>query len=260
MEIYMYVLVVIIGLIIGSFLNVCIYRIPRKESISFPPSHCFSCDHDLKPKDLFPVLSYLFIKGRCRYCGEKISIQYPLIETLNSLVYLLLLTHFGLNIQFVFYAILASTLIVVSIIDYYHQIIPNEIVLFTLIIGIIYRVATYIAFNQNLFDVVKQSILGFLIGGGFYLLIFILTRGNMGGGDIKLMAALGIWLGTVDTVIAIFLTFMIGAVVSVFLLATKIKGRKDAIPFGPFIVLGTFITILYKIEIIDFYLKMMGIG
>ena len=248
------------GLLIGSFLNVCIYRIPEKASISFPPSHCFSCDHKLKPIDLIPVFSYLFLRGKCRYCGEKISIQYPLIETLNSLVYLLLLTHFGLSIQFLFYAILASTLIVVSIIDYYHQIIPNETVLFTLIIGIIYRISTYFAFDENLFTILKQSLLGFLIGGGFYFLIFILTRGNMGGGDIKLMAALGVWLGAVDTGLSIFLTFMIGAVVSVFLLATKIKGRKDAIPFGPFIVLGTFITILYKTEIINLYLKMLGIS
>ena len=257
MEIYIYVIVALIGLIIGSFLNVCIYRIPRKESISFPPSHCFSCNNNLKPKDLFPVFSYIFLKGKCRYCGDKISIQYPLIETLNSLVYLLLFKHFGLSIQFVFYAVLASTVIVVSIIDYYHQIIPNKIVLFTLIIGIIYRITILISFNQDLLTVLKDSLLGFLIGGGFYLLIFILTRGNMGGGDIKLMAALGVWLGAVDTGIAIFLTFMIGALVSVFLLATKIKGRKDAIAFGPFIVLGTFMTILYKIEIMDVYLKLM---
>lgn len=258
MEVAVFLLIAIIGLLIGSFLNVCIYRIPRDESISFPPSHCFSCGNNLKPKDLFPVLSYTFLKGKCRYCSEKISIQYPLIEILNSLVYLLLFAHFGLSIQFGFYAVLASTLIVVSIIDYYHQLIPNKLVLFTLITGVLYRLTTYVVLNESLLDVLKQSILGFVIGGGFYLLVFVISNGNMGGGDIKLMAALGIWLGTLDTLLAIFLTFIIGAVVSVLLLVTKIKGRKDAIPFGPFIIIGSFLTILYKTEIIYVYFKMLG--
>ena len=181
MEVAVFLLIAIIGLLIGSFLNVCIYRIPRDESISFPPSHCFSCGNNLKPKDLFPVLSYTFLKGKCRYCSEKISIQYPLIEILNSLVYLLLFAHFGLSIQFGFYAVLASTLIVVSIIDYYHQLIPNKLVLFTLITGVLYRLTTYVVLNENLLDVLKQSILGLVIGGGFYLLVFVISNGNMGG-------------------------------------------------------------------------------
>lgn len=257
MEIYIHIIVAIMGLLIGSFLNVCIYRLPREESIFFPPSHCFSCNNDLKPIDLVPVFSYLFLRGRCRHCGKKVSIQYPIIETLNSLVYLLLLAHFGLNMKFIFLAILASTLIVVSIIDYYHQLILNKVALFTLIVGIIYKIAIYITTDESLFSLVKSSLLGFLIGGGFYLLIFIITNGNMGVGDIKLMAALGLWLGPVDTGIAIFLTFIIGAIFSVFLLATNIKSRKDAIPFGPFIVLGTFIILLYKTQLIDFYFKLM---
>ena len=259
-ELFSFIIIGLMGLLVGSFLNVCIYRIPKKESISFPPSHCFSCEHNLKPIDLFPVFSYIFLKGKCRYCGEKISIQYPLIEILNSLVYLLLFAHFGLSIEFIFFAILASTLIVVSIIDYYHQLIHNKVVLFTLIVGIIYRSTLYFTTEIGLLETLKQSVLGFLIGGGFYFLIFILTNGNMGGGDIKLMAALGVWLGIADTGLAIFLTFMIGAVISVLLLASKIKGRKDAIPFGPFIVLGTFATILYKTEILEFYFKIMGIS
>lgn len=259
MDLYFYILVAITGLLIGSFLNVCIYRIPRKESISFPPSHCFACGNNLKPIDLFPVFSYVFLKGKCRYCSEKISMQYPLIEILNCLSYLLLFKHFGLSIDFLFFALLASVSIVISVIDYYHQIILNTTVLFTMIVGIIYKITLYITLDEKLFTILKSSILGFLIGGGFYLLIFIATNGNMGGGDIKLMAALGVWLGIRDTGLAMLLTFMIGAIISVFLLATKIKSRKDAIPFGPFIILGTFITILYGTEIIEMYLKMVGL-
>lgn len=255
----MYLIIAFMGLIIGSFLNVCIYRIPRDESISFPPSHCFSCENQLKPKDLFPVLSYAFLRGKCRYCGEKVSKQYPIIELLNSLVYLLLFAHFGLSVEFGFYSVLASILIVISIIDYHHQLIPNKLVIFTLITGIIYRATTYFVLDESLIEILKQSITGFVIGGGFYFLIFIVSNGNMGGGDIKLMAALGVWLGTLDTVLAIFLTFIIGAVVSVALLLTKIKGRKDAIPFGPFIVIGTFLTVLYKSEILEWYFNILGI-
>ena len=167
-ELFSFIIIGLMGLLVGSFLNVCIYRIPKKESISFPPSHCFSCEHNLKPIDLFPVFSYIFLKGKCRYCGEKISIQYPLIEILNSLVYLLLFAHFGLSIEFIFFAILASTLIVVSIIDYYHQLIHNKVVLFTLIVGIIYRSTLYFTTEIGLLETLKQSVLGFLIGGGFY--------------------------------------------------------------------------------------------
>ena len=258
MQTHMYIVVGILGLMIGSFLNVCIYRIPRKESIAFPPSHCFSCNNNLKAIDLFPVLSYMFLRGKCRHCKAPISIQYPIVEALNSLIYLLLFSYMGATIHFLFYAVLASTLIVVSLIDYYHQIIPNKLVLICLGLGIIYKIVI-ISGGTGKLGMIKNTLLGFLIGGGVYLLIYVLSGGNMGGGDIKLMAALGLWLGWKYTLLAILLTFILGAIISVFLLATKIKTRKDAIPFGPFIVLGTLITIRYGGDIIHAYMTAMGI-
>ena len=259
MQLEAYLFILIIGLITGSFLNVCIYRIPRRESIIFPSSHCFSCKNKLKLIDLFPIFSYMFLKGKCRYCEKAISMQYPLIEVLNSLVYLLLFLHFGISIQFIFYTLLGSLLIVISSIDYYHQIIPDKLTLLVLILGVTYKIYAYLyiyhMFNLKSDTILVNSILGFLAGGGFYYLIFIISKGNMGGGDIKLMAVLGIWLGWENTLIAIFITFMLGAIISVFLLVSKIKDRKDSIPFGPFIVLGTFITILYKQEALDIYFR-----
>ena len=112
-----------LGLLIGSFLNVCIYRIPKKESIAFPPSHCTSCETKLRVLDLIPILSYIIAKGKCKYCGDKISPQYPLVELLNGILYLLLYLKYDYSLNFIFYSILVSTLLVISFIDYKHKII-----------------------------------------------------------------------------------------------------------------------------------------
>lgn len=245
----MTIFIFILGTIIGSFLNVCIYRIPLKQSVAFPPSHCPRCGTNLKALDLVPILSYLFGGGKCRYCGEKISIQYPLIELTNGLLWVFLYLKIGLSIEFIEYAVLFSILVVVSIIDYYHQIIPDRINLFGLVCGVIFHIVTFVSFN-NLF----QYFFGFLIGGGFLLFIAIITKGAMGGGDIKLMAVLGLWLGFKHTILALFLSFFLGGLISVFLILFKIKSRKDMVPFGPFIVLATMMTVFYGNDIINYYM------
>lgn len=248
-----YLLVFIIGLLIGSFLNVCIYRIPRKQSIVFPPSHCTNCNTKLKSIDLIPVLSYLFYKGKCRYCGETISIQYPIIELLTGIVYLLLFIKFGYSIDFIFFGVLCTLLIIISGIDYKHQVISDKIVLSILIIAIIYKLITY--FCLKLPVDWTSSFIGLLIGGGFLLLVALVSGGGMGGGDIKLMGALGFWLGWQLTIVTMLISFILGAVLSVLLLLFKIKGRKDAIPFGPFIALAALITIFKGNELFYWYLK-----
>jgi len=248
----MEVFIFILGTIIGSFLNVCIYRIPLKESIAFPPSHCTSCSTRLKSLDLVPVLSFLFGKAKCKYCGEKISYQYPLIELLNGLLYLLVYLKFGPTLNFIGYSVLCSILIVIAIIDYYNQIIPDTINLFGLVCGFIFH-----AINFNGFSSLLQYLLGFLIGGGFLLLVAAVTKGAMGGGDIKLMAVLGFWLGWKYTILILFLSFFIGALISIVLILFKFKGRKDMIPFGPFIVLATIVTLFYGNDIINYYIKIL---
>lgn len=237
------------GLFIGSFLNVCIYRIPRGESILYPPSHCPTCDAKLKAKDLVPILSYLFQKGRCRYCGEKISLQYPLIEALNALVYLLLYLKFGLTVSFLKYAFISSLLIVISVIDYYHKIIPDKTIICGFMSVIVF--ITLYNFKGNIIN----GTLGLLVGGGFFLLISVVTNGGIGGGDIKLMALLGFLLGWKEIILTSVLSFFIGAIISIILILLKIKGRKDYIPFGPFISVSAFITIYFGNEILGFYIS-----
>lgn len=240
---------VLLGTIIGSFLNVCIYRIPLKQSIAFPSSHCPKCGTNLKALDLVPVLSFLFGRGKCRYCGEKISIQYPFIELTNGLLWLLLYLRLGFSTEFIGYAVLCSILIVVAIIDYRYQIIPNVINIFGLVCGLFFHVINFSSFSNLL-----QYLSGFLIGGGVLLLIAIVTNGAMGGGDIKLMFVLGLWLGWKHTLLTLFLSFFLGGLISILLILFKIKGRKDMIPFGPFIVLATMMTVFYGNGIINYYI------
>lgn len=135
----MYIPVFIMGMTIGSFLNVCIYRIPRGESVVYPPSRCTRCSHSLAWYDMIPILSYIFLKGKCRYCGEGISPRYPIIEALNGILYLFVFYYFGLSLEFYFYCFMASILIVICLIDYYERIIPDGLVLAILAATVLYK-------------------------------------------------------------------------------------------------------------------------
>ncbi len=247
----MYILIFALGIIIGSFLNVCIYRIPREESIAFPPSHCTRCSHPLAWYDLIPIVSYLSLRGKCRYCGEAISPQYPIIEIFNGLLYLLVFQHFGLTLEFAFYGFMTSILIVICVIDFYQQIIPDELVLLILGTTVLYKASAYLLNGTPL--MIKDSIFGFLAGGLLFLAIAVISNGAMGGGDIKLIAVLGLILGLKSTLLNILLSFIIGAVVSVYLLLSGRKGRKDAIPFGPFISMAFIVTLFYGSSIFNWY-------
>ncbi|MBB6216605.1 leader peptidase (prepilin peptidase)/N-methyltransferase [Anaerosolibacter carboniphilus] len=245
----MLIIVGLFGLIIGSFLNVCIWRIPRGESIAFPSSHCPQCNTFLKPVDLIPVASFILFRGKCRYCGEKISLQYPMIEALNGLIYVLLYTRFGYSLDFIQYAALSSLLLTISLIDIQHQIIPDHLTFIGLMLALGFGMSTFIEVEGTL----GAHLLGLLIGGGFLLLVAFVTNGAMGGGDIKLMGMLGLWLGWKWTLLTMLLSFVIGACVSLLLLVAKIKTRKDAIPFGPFIAIAALMTVLYGNDIINYY-------
>ncbi len=234
----------IYGLFIGSFLNVCIFRIPSGISIVKPPSSCGSCGHRLNYMDMLPVINYITNKGKCRYCGSHYSIQYPLIELLNGLMYALVYLKFGLTLNSILYCLIISLLITVSIVDLKHKIIPDSLNIAGGIVGII-----YIIINKTFFN----SIAGALTGLVLFLAIALLTNA-MGGGDIKLMAALGLIFGIKGVLFISLFSFVIGAVISVILILLKIKGRKDEIPFGPFISLSALIYIFFGAEIINWYL------
>ncbi|MCJ7656251.1 MAG: prepilin peptidase [Candidatus Atribacteria bacterium] len=245
-------LIFILGLIVGSFSNVCIYRIPRNESIIYPASHCPKCHSNISPGDNIPLLSYILLKGRCRNCKSKISIQYPIVELLTGLIYLIIYLVYGFSVQTLIYIILSSALIIIAFVDLNEQIVPDVISLPGTVIGFILSFfVPYISFIN--------SALGVVAGGGIILVIgsagsIIFKKEAMGGGDVKLAAMIGAFLGLRYIVISLFLGFFLGALAGIFLIMSKIKSRKDVVPFGPFIVLGSFITLLWGDKIISWYL------
>ncbi|WP_429079912.1 prepilin peptidase [Brassicibacter mesophilus] len=252
-EMYLTAITTIIGVLIGSFLNVCIIRIPKKESIVYPPSHCTSCGAKLKSSDLIPIFSYMHYKGKCIYCQEKISIQYLITEILTGIIFLLSYIRFGLSVEFVFYTMLFCILIIISGIDYSYQIIPDDLILLSFVLGITFKLISYLFLGQafSFFN----SFLGIVVGGGFLLFISIISNGGMGGGDIKLMAVLGLWIGWKYTILALLLSFIFGGILSLVLLLLKIKSRGEMIPFGPFLALGFLVTVLYGKSIIIWYMN-----
>ena len=249
----MTILISLYGLLIGSFLNVCIYRIPREESIAFPSSHCPNCGTKLKAYDLVPILSYIVQRGKCRYCGGKISPQYPMVELLNSLVYALIFWRFGLSLTSLFYAIIFSILIVIGFIDLKEMIIPDILVILIIIITIIYKVLLFLLYSKS--PDLLNSIGGLVLSSLLFILIIVLSKGGMGGGDVTLIGSLGFILGIKNIFLTIFLSFILGAIISVILLITKIKGKKDPISFGPFIILGFFITVFWGQQLINWYIN-----
>ena len=235
----------IFGIVTGSFLNVCIYRLPLGKSIISPPSSCGSCGHRLSPLDMIPVLSYFLLRGRCRYCGASYSVRYALVELLTGLLFMWTGLYFlpgtALTLTFIFIA----SLITITFIDFDHQIIPDEIVFLLIISGLAYMYAS----QTNYLD----SVQGMFLAGIFMLAIYVLSRGGMGLGDVKLSFALGLWLGVKGSIVFLLLAFLIGGVVGVLLLATGLKSRKDPIPFGPFLCIGALISFLYAPYIIYYY-------
>jgi len=239
------------GLIIGSFLNVVIFRIPKEESIISPPSSCGTCGTRLGAIDLVPILSYVILRGRCRHCGAKISARYPMVELLTGFLFVLLFWRYGLSVEFAKYATLSCILVCVAFIDMDHRIIPDRLNLFGLAAAIIFL---FISSDLTPLD----AFYGFLAGGGFLFLLAVLSRGAMGGGDIKLFAVIGIFLGLYKTATAMFLTFILAGVVGILLIAFRIRTRKDYMPFGPFISISAFIIIMWYNELIAAYINLMS--
>ncbi|WP_294406895.1 A24 family peptidase [uncultured Clostridium sp.] len=241
----------VIGLVIGSFLNVCIYRIPREESISYPPSHCASCNHKLRPLDLIPLISFLCLKGRCRYCGEKISIRYPLIEALNCVLYLVVYMRYGFTIFTIKLCILTSLLIVIGLIDYNTQDVYTSTTLFGVIVGVIFIAVQYFIYKEGAADLILGGVAGALIIGA----IVVLT-GGMGEGDIEIAGMCGLFLGVKLMLLALFISVVIGGITGIIILALKLKDKKDAMAFGPCIAIGALISILLGNVLINMYFSL----
>jgi leader peptidase (prepilin peptidase) / N-methyltransferase len=241
-------IVVIYGLLIGSFLNVCIYRIPRGESISFPPSHCAVCGKRLKWYDLFPVFSYLVLRGKCRYCGDRISIKYPAVEILTAVLFYLIYLKYGLSFEFFRLVTLAVILIVIGIIDLETTDVYTKVTVFGIAVGIVFLFLGYFLYKINPLD----YIVGGITGGGVIALIVILTKG-MGWGDVEICVICGLFIGLKYTILMLILSFVIGGIIGSLLILLKIKSRKDYIPFGPFIAVASLLSVLLGDKIIKLY-------
>jgi len=217
----------ILGSIFGSFLNVCIYRVPRKESVVFKPSHCPHCAMPIKPY---------------------IPFCYPAVELLAGVIVYLLYTHFSLSVDFFLFSFLSMTLIVLSVIDIRHHILFDKIIVPTMLFGFIF------SFFRESFSP-SQALYGFLLGGGVFYMIAVISPHGMGGGDIKLMALCGVFTGWVNVILIMIIASLSGAIVGGAALITTGKGRKTRIPFGPFISFGTIVSILYGKDILLWYMQ-----
>ncbi|SHJ15990.1 prepilin peptidase [Desulfofundulus thermosubterraneus] len=234
------------GLFAGSFLNVVIHRVPRGESVFFPGSRCPACGRRLAPVELVPVLSYVWLKGRCRQCGAKISLRYPLVELLTGLLFASLFLRFGISSALLKYMVLACVLVVVTFTDIEHMLIPDKVIVFAVVSGAVLDLA--------LGADPAAVLLGALIPAAFLYFLAVTTKGGVGGGDIKLAFATGLFLGW-NNVLAVMVAFILGGLVGTALLASGKKGRKDAMVFGPFLAAGMLASALWGQAAVNWYLN-----
>ena len=243
--------VFLFGLIVGSFLNCVIYRLEHKQSFLKGRSFCPHCQHTLSWQDLIPVFSFLFLRGKCRYCNKKISIQYPLVEIATGLLFLLIFTFFN-NLFFVcFLFLISSFLIVIFVYDLKHFIIPDKVVFPAIAVALVFNFQ-FLIFNQ--FSIFNSLILSAVGASAFFLFIVLVSRGKwMGVGDIKLAFLMGLLLSFPHILVALFFSFLIGAIIGIGLILVKRKTMKSEVPFGPFLVIGTFIALFFGEIIINWY-------
>lgn len=252
----MYIAIFILGSLIGSFLNVCIYRIPRDLSIIRPSSKCPSCNTPIKFYHNIPILSFIYLHGRCRYCNTKIPARYPVVETLNALFYVAVAWRFGLGWHTPVLFGFCSAMIVITFIDLDFQMIPDAITLSGIPIGLITgSLIVPDPFARSSVVGFKDAFIGLIAGGGLFYIIAVLSRGGMGGGDIKMMAMVGSFIGWKSIILTTFSGSLFGSVTGIFLMVFRGKGRKTKIPFGPFLAAGAIITLFYGQEILAFYLR-----
>jgi len=242
---------IILGLVLGSFFNVVGLRVPKKESILFPGSHCSACNHQLKWFELIPILSYLFLKGRCNSCENKISFLYPFVEFATPFLFVLSYIQLGWGSQLLFGFLLISLMMIIFVSDFVYMLIPDKILIIFSIMFVILRIfyPMYPWWNPY-----AGAIIGFVL----LLIIAILSKGALGGGDIKLFFVVGLALGIRGVFTTFMLAIFFGAIYGIILMIIGFSKRK-AIPFGPFIGIGSIISLLYSDFIISFYLNFFKI-
>ncbi len=243
--ILLYLIIFLYGIVIGSFLNVLIYRLPKKENIVTTRSHCMNCGYQLKWYDLVPIFSYLALGGRCRKCKTRISVQYPIIEALNGILYLIIFIRLGMSVDSLLYCLLFSALLTLSVIDFRTYEIPVGINVFILLLGLVRVVTDWSNWSDYL--------IGFLAVSIFLYLIYIVTHGRgIGGGDVKLMAVCGLVLGWKLVVLGFFLGCIIGSICH--LIRMKVSDADHVLAMGPYLSVGVMIAALFGNQMIHWYL------
>lgn len=247
------VIVIMFGILFGSFLNVCIFRIPKHESVITVPSHCMNCNYRLKWYDLVPLASWLILKGKCRKCGQPISKQYPIIEAVNGIAWVLIFIIRGFKYDLVYdvttvcYLALFSALLVLSVIDFRTYEIPLGCNIFILAVGLIHLFVDYSNWLQYVIGLTAVSL--------FLYIIYVVSKGRaIGGGDVKLMAACGLLLGWKLSVVAFILGCVLGSVIHI--ARMKISGKDHMLAMGPYLSMGVMIAALWGDKILNWYLGM----
>ncbi len=268
----------IYGAVVGSFLNVLIWRLPRDESIVRPGSHCPSCDTLLRAWDLVPLFSFLAQRCKCRYCGTPVSWRYFAVEAITSAFFGVLYLAYGYDLlTFLAFALFGASLIAIFFIDLDHWIIPDQLSLFGILIGIAHEVIG-LALRREGYGYYRipfpglenglpmlRSIIGMLASGGIFLAIAVLSyyifkKEGLGGGDVKLAAAIGANLALSHAMLSFFLAVALGSIIGVGLIVIGRKTRKDYVPFGPMMVAGAFIAMFYGKELIGIWMNYVGLN
>jgi prepilin signal peptidase PulO-like enzyme (type II secretory pathway) len=253
-EILLIFLFALLGLAIGSFLNVCIDRLPQNESIVIPPSHCSVCQHKLAAKDLIPVFSYLRLRGRCRYCQASIPRRIFWVELATGLIFALLCWHYGLSAELGVMAFYACLFIIIFVIDLEFGLILNKVVYPGMVVALLLSLYPWPWLNEAIVMRVAYAALGGGIGFAIFLVIAIVSRGGMGWGDVKLAALIGLATGFPLVFVAIIMGAILGGIVAVALMIAKKRKRRETIPFGPFLALAAMVTLLWGSNILSWYL------
>jgi len=266
-----YLAIPLFGLVMGSFLNCIIYRLQTGESFLKGRSFCPHCRHALSWQDLIPVFSFLILKGKCRYCQKPISWQYPLVELATGIIFLLIVWNleFGICLEFgiwnlLFYLLISCFLIIIFVYDLKHYIIPDAVIYPAIAIAFLYQLFRMLNFvNWNLFGIwnvesgILRPISSAFLASLFFLAIVFLSQGKwMGLGDVKLAFLMGLFLGFPNILVALFLAFFIGAIIGIGLIISGKRTLKSEVPFGPFLITGTFIALFWGSQITNWYLSL----
>ena len=257
MEISLVFLFALLGLAVGSFLNVCIDRLPQNKSIVLPPSHCEACQHKLATKDNIPMFSYLRLRGRCRYCQASIPRRIFWVELATALIFAFLCWHYGLSAGLGVMIFYACLFIIIFVIDLEQGLILNKVVYPGMVVALLLALVPEPGLSQLAAMRIANAAIGGGIGFAIFLLIAIVSRGGMGWGDVKLAALIGLATGFPLVFLAIIMGAILGGIVAVALMIAKKKNRRETIPFGPFLAVAAMVTLVWGSNILSWYLGLM---